>query len=53
MTAKRIHLRIEMGIMQLDNQRTTYHNEFLSKAEDLIKEVKELRTELQQTLQTQ
>lgn len=42
-----------MCIRQLDNKRTSDHKEFLSKAEDLIKEVKELRTELQQTLQTQ
>lgn len=39
-----------MGIRQLDNQRKTDHKEFLSKAKDLIKEVKELKTELQQTL---
>ena len=38
---------------QLDNQRMTDHKEFLTKAEALIKEVRELKTELQQTIQTQ
>lgn len=53
MTAERILLWIEMGIRNLDNQRTTDHKEFMSKVENFIKEVKELRTECQQTLQTQ
>lgn len=52
-TAERTLLCIEMGILQVDNQRTSNHKEFISKAKDLIEEVKELRTELQQTLQAQ
>ena len=42
-----------MGIIQLNNQWTSNHKEFLSKAKDLIKEVKDLRTKLQQALETQ
>lgn len=53
MTAERILLWIEMGIRNLDNRQTADHKEFLSKAEDFVKEVKELKLELQPTLHTQ
>ena len=46
-------LCIEMGIIQLENQRTSDHLEFISKATNLIDEVKALKIELQKTLQDQ
>ena len=53
LTVERTRLHIKMGIRQLDNQRTLDHKEFISMAKELIKDVQELKTELQHTLQTQ
>ena len=53
MTTERVVLQVEMGIKDLDNRRTTDHKEYMSKVEDLIKEVTQLKTDLQKTLQTQ
>lgn len=50
LTTERMILHIEMGIIQLDNQRTLDHREFISKVKNVIEEVKELNTELQQNL---
>lgn len=37
---------LQMGVHQLDVQRQADYNEFLKKAEELLKDVKELRDEL-------
>lgn len=53
MVEKRMILRGEMGIRELENQRTANHKDFMSKSEDFIKEVKKLKEDLQEMLQTQ
>ena len=52
MNAQITLLRIEMCIRDLDNRWIVDHKEFLSKAEDVVNEVKELKNDLQQALQT-
>lgn len=52
MTVERVVLRVEMCIRDLHNRRTVDHKEFMSKDEGFIKEVKELKNNLQQTLRT-
>lgn len=53
MTIECILVRIEMGIRDLDNRRTAYHKDFISKAKNFITEVKKLKDVLHNTLQTQ
>lgn len=42
-----------MGIMGLDNERTFDHKKFILEAKNLMNEIKELRTEFQQTMEKQ
>ena len=51
--AERIVLQVEMGIRDLHNRRTVNHKEFMLKVEDFIKEVLQLKIELQQTMKPQ
>lgn len=53
MNAQRILLKIAMGIRDLNNRRTTYHKEFLSIAENIIKEVTKLKYDFKKTLERQ
>ncbi|XP_023754907.1 uncharacterized protein LOC111903362 [Lactuca sativa] len=53
LTSERISLKIEMGIRALDNNRTADQKQFVSTAENLIKEVTTLKEEIKSTLESQ
>ncbi|KAL7595290.1 hypothetical protein Lser_V15G29353 [Lactuca serriola] len=53
LTSERISLKIEMGIRALDNNCTADQKQFVSTAENLIKEVTALKEEIKSTLESQ
>ena len=53
MVAKRISLKVEMGIRSLDNNRQADRREFMAVAERLISEVTAIKTDLQAAIADQ